>query len=65
MKEWDKKEVKATSKLAQLQCERNELAHRLANAEASLAHQTEGWRKEKEKTMTLTYSECRKQRARG
>ena len=49
--------MKVISKLARLQSERNDLAQRLASTEVSLAQQREGWRKEKEKTMTLTYSE--------
>lgn len=56
MKEWDKEDLKVTAKLSQLQAERNELAQRLAEAEASLAHQKEGWRREKNRTMALTYS---------
>ena len=46
-----------TSKLSRLESERNELATRLTAVETSLMHQREGWRKEKEKTMALTYSE--------
>lgn len=56
MKEWNKEETKLSSRLAQLQSERNELAQKLVDAETSLAHQSEGWSKEKSKTMTLTYS---------
>ena len=57
VKQWDKEEVKITSQLAQLQSERNVLAQRLVEAEVSLAQQKEGWKKEKNKTMSLTYSE--------
>ena len=55
MKEWDKQETKLTSRLSQLDTERKKLAARLADVEASLEHQREGWRKEKEKTVALTY----------
>lgn len=57
VKQWDKEEVKVTSQLARLQSERNVLAQRLVEAEASLTQQREGWQKERNKTMTLTYSE--------
>lgn len=57
MKDWDKEEVKMASKIARLESERNELAGRLTVVEMSLIHQREGWRKEREKTAALTYSE--------
>ena len=56
MKEWDKEELHVTAKLSKLQSERNDLAQRLAEVELSLAHQKDGWRREREKTMALTYS---------
>ncbi len=56
MKDWDKVEVKVTGNLAKLTSERNELAQRLADVEAVLIKQREGWRREKNKTMALTYS---------
>ena len=51
------------SKLSQLESERNELAQRLANVEMLLTQQQEGWRKEKEKTMALTYSKWHRAQA--
>lgn len=56
MKEWDKEELKVLSSLAQLRSERNELAQRLTQSEVCLAQQREGWKRERERTMALTYS---------
>lgn len=55
MKDWDKKETKVTGDLAKLMSERNELAQKLADVEEKLVEQREGWRKERDKTMALTY----------
>ena len=49
-------EVKVTGNLAKLTCERNELAQKLADVEAALAKHKEGWRRERNKTLALTYS---------
>ncbi len=56
MKQSISQEAQKDAEIVQLQSERNLLAHELAEVKRSLSHQREGWRREKDKTMALTYS---------
>ena len=51
-------EMKTEATVTRLLSEKNELAGQLREARESLAVQTEGWRKEQNKTLALMFSRC-------
>ncbi len=58
-KQRDLEELRAEASVTQLRSNKYELAERLREAEGSLREQTEGWRREKSKTLSLMFSESR------
>lgn len=57
MKQCESEELRTEASITQLRSENYELVEQLREANSSLRAQTEGWRREKNKTLALMFCE--------